>query len=279
MGTIAVWARLSDLAGTTSAAWRAKDNTRVSGPPRVSIVTPVRNGARYLPELIASIRAQDHPDIEHIVVDGGSTDGTLDVLRASGDLRWMSEPDRGMYDALGKGLRRATGTIVAYQNADDRYAARDSVSRAVAALAARREADVVYGDYRVIDGEGRPLREVRGREFDAAALTRYNFVPPHSTFLRRRVLDDEGLWPDPGLQYCGDWEWFLRLSAAGRVFVHLPEVLSEFRAHRRSKTASTSLLGKTREWSRVCRRHRLSLARLVLYEAVLVPLRRRLAGG
>jgi hypothetical protein len=136
---------------------------------------------------------------------------------------------------------------------------------------------VVYGDYRLIDADGRPLREVRGRDFDAAVLSRYNFVPPHSTFVRRRVLDDEGLWPDPTLRYCGDWEWFLRLAAAGRVFLHLPVVLSEFRAHRGSKTASTSLLAKAREWARVCRRHHLSLARLVWYEAVLVPLRRRLA--
>ena len=258
---------------TTSALGAPKTSTL----RRVSIVTPVRNAARFLPELIASVRAQDHPDIEHIVVDGGSTDGTLDVLCAAVDVSWTSEPDRGMYDALGKGLRRATGAIVAYQNADDRYAGPDAVSRAVAALAAHPEVDVVYGDYRLIDAAGRPGREVRARTFDAEALGRYNFIPPHSTFLRRAVLADEGLWPDPSLQYCGDWEWFLRLSAAGRRFLHLPSVLSEFRAHRGSQTASTSLLSKAREWRRVCRRHRLSLARLVLYEAALVPLRRRLA--
>lgn len=281
------WSRARDacaldwrtLPGTTSAAGPAKNNTRLAAPPRVSIVTPVRDAARFLPELIASVRAQDHPEIEHIVVDGGSTDGTLDVLRAAGDLSWTSEPDRGMYDALGKGLRRATGAIVAYQNADDRYAGPDAVSRAVAALAAHPEADVVYGDYRLIDFDGRPLREVRARDFDAAALTRHNFVPPHSTFIRRRVLDDEGLWPDPSLEYCGDWEWFLRLAAAGHAFRHVPGVLSEFRQHRRSKTASTSLIAKAREWARVCRRHRISLGRLMLHEAVVEPLRRRLVRG
>jgi glycosyltransferase involved in cell wall biosynthesis len=248
-----------------------KNNT----PPRVSIVTPVRNAVRFLPELIASVRAQDHTDIEHIVVDGGSTDGTLDLLRAVDGLAWTSEPDRGMYDALVKGLRRSSGAIVGYLNADDRYAGPDAVSRAVAALAAHPEVDVVYGDYRLIDAAGRPGREVRARPFDVEVLGRYNFIPPHSTFLRRAVLADEGLWPDPELQYCGDWEWFLRLAAAGRVFLHVPGVLSEFRTHRGSKTASTSLLLKAREWARVCRRHRLSLARLVLYEAALMPLRRR----
>jgi glycosyltransferase involved in cell wall biosynthesis len=246
--------------------------------PLVSVVTPVLNGARFLPELLASIQAQDYGAIEHVVVDGGSTDGTLELLRRTPGLVWTTSADRGMYDALNAGFGMARGEILAYQNADDRYVVPGAVSAAVDYLTAHPDVDVVYGRFRYIDEDGRPGPRAapRMRPFDARRLRRYNFVPPHSLFLRAAAVRRDGHWFDPTLQFAGDWDWVLGLAQAGKKFGVLPIVLSEFRIHRRSKTATVGWATKFREWGRICRRRRASLLLLAWYEALYIPARRRL---
>jgi glycosyltransferase involved in cell wall biosynthesis len=245
--------------------------------PLVSIVTPVLDGARFLADNLASVRGQDHPRIEHIVVDGGSTDGTQDLLRRAEGVSWTSEPDGGMYDAIGRGLRRARGEIVAYQNADDRYVVPGAVSAVVAYFHDHPEVDVVYGDFRFIAEDGSRLdrRPWRVTPFDLRALLRANFIPPQSTFLRRSAID-QGLLPDATLQYPGDWDWYIRLARAGKVFAHLDRELSEFRLHARSKTRTIGWATKLREWRRVCRRNGTSYAAVLWHGLFLAPLRRRL---
>ena len=246
--------------------------------PLVSIVTPAKNAARFIGDTLASVRNQDYPRIEHVVVDGGSTDGTVELLRAAPGVVWTSRPDAGMYDAINSGLRMARGEILAYQNADDRYVTPDAVSSAVRYLLDHPETDVVYGDFRTIDEDGRSLEggPRRSPRFDARLLRRYNFIPPHCTFLRSRLVKDEGLWLDPTLRYPGDWDWFLRMALAGKTFAHLDKVLSEFRRHPGSKTAVTGWFAKVGEWRRICRKNRTSFPLLVWYETFYVPLRRRL---
>jgi glycosyltransferase involved in cell wall biosynthesis len=243
----------------------------------VSIVTPVKNAERFLAQTLESVRGQTHSH-EHIVVDGGSTDGTLDLLRAAPGIVWTTGADSGMYDAVNRGFQMARGDVLAYQNADDRYAGPDALSRVVEAFEAHPDVDVVYGDFRYVDEQGRPLGETRTPDFDVRALRRYNFIPPHSTFVRRRVVHEQGLWLDPELRFAGDWDWFLRMAAHGRRFVHLPGVLSEFRRHARQITATVGWRGKLSEWRRICRRHGISLPLLVWHESVYVPLRRRVGG-
>ena len=113
--------------------------------PLVSIITPSYNRARFIEETILSIQEQSYPRIEHIVVDGGSSDGTLQILMKYGDqLSWISEPDEGMYDAINKGFRRAQGDILAWLNTDDTYVVPDAVSTALSFLIDKPQVGMVY---------------------------------------------------------------------------------------------------------------------------------------
>jgi glycosyltransferase involved in cell wall biosynthesis len=125
----------------------------------VSVVTPSLNQARYLREAIESVRAQTYSPIEHIVVDGGSTDGTLDILREYDDLRWVSEPDRGQSHALNKGFAMARGDVLGWLNADDAYMA-DAVEGAIAALDG---AGLAYADVTRVNDDGVNPRRIRSR--------------------------------------------------------------------------------------------------------------------
>lgn len=248
-------------------------------PALVSIVTPVLNGARYLPDCLASVRAQSHPRIEHIVVDGGSTDGTLALLATAPGVRVLTGSDRGMYDALRRGLQAAHGDVLAYQNADDRYADPQAVAAALAFLEQHPEVDLVHGDFRWIGANGEELHgraRRRAPPRDPRAIRRHNYVPPHATFVRARLLHERALWPDPELQYAGDWDWYVRLHLAGARFAYLPRVLADFRVHPEAKTATFRLGRKLSEWRLICRRHGLSFTRLAWSELFWMPLRYRL---
>ena len=244
--------------------------------PLVSIVTPVLNGGRFLAENLASVRGQDYPQIEHIVVDGGSTDRTVEILRNTPRIVWISGRDAGMYDAVNRGFGMAQGELIGYQNADDRYVVPHAVSTLVKHFVDHPELDVVYGNFRFIDESGAPRGEVRGREFNLDALRRYSCVPPHSALVRRRAVTEEGHWLDPTLRLPGDWDWFLRLALAGKRFAHLAMVLSEFRLHRGSTTATLPWRVKLADWRRVCRKNGTSFPLLLWYESCYMPLRRRL---
>src|SRR5438128_8552250 len=126
--------------------------------PLVSIVTPSYNQGRFIEDTIRSVLAQDYPNLEYIVVDGGSTDHTLDVLRRyEGRLRWVSEPDRGQSEAINKGFRMARGEIVSWLNSDDTYVP-GAIGKAVAHLGARPEVVMVYGEGYLLDEGGRVTR-------------------------------------------------------------------------------------------------------------------------
>ncbi len=247
------------------------------GAPLVSIVTPVLNGARFLPECLRSVRAQSHAPLEHLVIDGGSSDGSCELAEAAG-ARVVSGRDRGMYDALRKGFELARGEILGWQNADDRYAHEEAVAWGVAHLQAHSEADLVWGRFRFIDALGEELRaRPPGREpARQDAILRYNHIPPHATFVRAAALRGGDLLPDPRWQYAGDWEWFVRLHRGGLRFTHLPRVLADFRLHAASKTSTWRRREKLREWRAICRLHGLSFARLAWNELFWMPLVYRL---
>ncbi len=207
--------------------------------PLVSIVTPSFNQAHFLEETILSVQTQDYPNLEHLIIDGGSTDGSVDVIRryAQKLAYWISEPDRGQSHAINKGFARAKGEILSWVNSDDLLTPR-AVSRAVAALAVHPEADFVYSDLNNKD-------EIKGRTTVCRAwpidhanlLARGNIIPQPTVFMRRAMLDRVGIL-DEQLHMSMDYDLWLRATATGCA-VYLPGTpLATARLHEGAKTHS-----------------------------------------
>lgn len=204
-------------------------------PPLVSIVTPSLDQGRFLAAAIRSVAEQDYPRLEHIVVDGGSSDETLEVLRASHGVRWISEPDEGQADAINKGFALAEGEVLAWLNADDLYLP-GAVTAAVEALAAAG-AGLVYGGWTQIGEDGELLREVRAHPFDYRELLEVrNFIAQPSAFFTREALERAG-GLDASYRYALDYELWLRLAKSTRVTT-VDRPLAAFRLHEGSKTVS-----------------------------------------
>lgn len=208
--------------------------------PLISILTPSFNQAPYLAEALASVRRQQDPAYEHLVFDGGSTDGSVELLRGGGDphLIWHSGPDRGQAHALNRALKAARGAIIGWINSDDRYA--PGAFAAVRAFFARHpEADLVAGGYHEIDPAGRTLRAIRPFDSGAESLVcfwrREAALGQPAIFWRRRLSDVLGGF-DETLKYPMDWDYWIRARARG-PFHYVNHCLADFRLHWDSHTA------------------------------------------
>ena len=206
-----------------------------SSLPLVSIITPSYNQAEFLGEAMRSVLDQDYPRIEYIVCDGGSNDGSIDIIRSHADRLawWYSERDGGQSVAINRGLARARGDIVAWLNSDDRYLP-GAVSAAVRALGANPGAGLVYGDLDLINARGRRIgRFATGPYSFADQLTQRLTIPQPASFWRAEVVRAVGGVRDD-LHYAMDFEYWIRI---GRRFpmVYLAERLAEFRLSEGSK--------------------------------------------
>jgi glycosyltransferase involved in cell wall biosynthesis len=214
----------------------------VTERPLVSLVTPSFNQGAYLEATLDSVAAQDYPWIEHIVVDGGSTDGSVEIIRRHEDrlASWVSERDDGQADALDRGFARATGDILGWLNADDTLLP-GAVSAAVAALEADPDALFAYGDNVLIDEEGRDLGPLPARPFDVAEMVRtcQNHVPQPGSLFRRRALELVGRFHGRGYYYF-DFDFVLLMALAGRA-IRLEQPLATYRLHDESKSMGAPL--------------------------------------
>ncbi len=212
----------------------------MTGAPLVSIITPSLNQASFLEQTLKSVHSQDYPHLEHIVIDGGSTDGSLEIIRAhEGRIAsWVSEPDQGQSDAINKGFARARGEVVAWLNSDDLYYP-GAVSRAMARFAADPKLDIVYGDGALITSDGAFLGYMHQVEpFNRhRLLSCYNYISQPTTFFRRATLERLG-WLDTGLNYIMDWDLWCRLADAGCKFRYEPSLLAADRQYPATKTRS-----------------------------------------
>jgi glycosyltransferase involved in cell wall biosynthesis len=197
--------------------------------PRASIVTPSLNAARYIAEAVKSVLAQDYPSIEYIVVDGGSTDGTLEVLARFGNsLHLIVEPDSGPVDAINRGFGLARGEIFAWLAADDFYFP-GAVSAAAAAFAAHPNAGVVYGEGVWVDAAGRPLGDYPTRDFSPELLAEECFICQPAAFLRREAFESAG-GLDPRRPHTYDYDLWIRLARQW-PFERIPARLAASRMH------------------------------------------------
>lgn len=241
----------------------------VGEPPRVAVVTPTLDTARFLRETVESVLSQDYPHIDYLVMDGGSRDGSVELLRGYGDrLRFVSEPDGGQADAVNRGFERTRGEIFTFLNADDTYR-RGAVSAAVEALERRPEAGVVYGEADYIDDRGAVVRPYPTRPFDAQRLADECYICQPAAFIRREAWSAAG-GLDARLHFAFDYDLWIRLS---RIvpFVHLERRLATSRMHRQNKTLG-SRGPHYREAIGVLKRHygRVPMRWLVDYAAHLV---------
>ena len=179
---------------------------------RLSIVTPSFNQAQFIEETLQSVRSQKSSGLEHIVIDGASTDGTVEILKRYAStpgwehLRWISEPDHGQSDAINKGFRMATGEIIGWLNSDDVYQA-DSFARVSKAFAESPLVDFIYGDYLIIDETGKTLVSKKEIDFDwEIMLCGLNYIAQPNVFFRSRVFEKLGYLND-SLHYVMDYEF------------------------------------------------------------------------
>jgi len=222
---------------------------------KVSVITAVRNAAQAIRVTLKSVEAQDYADIEHIVVDGASTDGTPEAVKAIGKRVsvFVSEPDSGVYQAFNKGLRRATGDVVAYINAGDEYVSPSVISSVVGAFR-DRPVDAVFGDAALVDAEqrDRTLRVYSSARFLPSRLA-YGFMPAHPTlFLRKRVYDEVGEY-DESYRIAGDFEFCVRAFCRRSLSYHyLPDTLVRMADGGLSNRGWRSKWLITREMHRAC---------------------------
>jgi glycosyltransferase involved in cell wall biosynthesis len=223
---------------------------------KVTVITVVRNRVGAVGEALDAVAAQSHPSVEHIVVDGASTDGTLEVLRARKDqiARVISEPDRGIYDALNKGVAVATGDIIGILHVGDVYAHAHVLADVVKAMT-NGGYDAVLGDVAFV-AESDPTRIVRRYRSDRFRPSRlaWGWMPAHpSLFVRRQIYTRVGPFRID-FKIAGDFEWIVRAFTRGPLrYTHVPEVLVRMRTGGVSTSGWRSTILLNQEVMRACR--------------------------
>lgn len=205
--------------------------------PRISVITPSFNQSEFLERTILSVLDQQYPNLEYIIIDGGSTDGSVDLINKYSDRLswWVSEPDQGQANAINKGLRRATGDWVAWQNSDDIYY-NYCFNDLVAAAEKFPNAGLIIGNMILIDELDAPLRDIRYVEPTYKALLAEGMVLTNqSAFWRRQIHESIGYLSED-LHYSFDYEWFLRLTQHTNS-AHINKFWGGWRLHKDTKTS------------------------------------------
>ena len=225
---------------------------------KISIVTAVFNRVDTITDALRSVETQSYQNVEHIIQDGGSKDGTLDKIRQfdASSTHLVSEPDTGIYDAINKGISRASGDIIGLMHSDD-FFADDLVLQKIAEAFRDPEVDGVYGDLDYVSSSNtdKIVRRWRSGPYRADLLKR-GWMPPHPTlYLRREVFDHWGLY-DTSMSIAADYEAMLRYLVSGEIRVaYIPKVLVKMRVGGESNRSLSRILQKSREDYTALRRH------------------------
>lgn len=228
---------------------------------KITVVTVCRNSASTLRDTLESVLAQSWNDYEYLVVDGGSTDGTRDMLQAfedrfRGRLKWISEPDNGIYDAMNKGIRMSTGDVIGFLNADDYYQD-NGVLKAIAEAFARHGADAVHGNLHYIDGARKIVRTWRGADYRPGAFQR-GWCPAHPTFYCKKECFTRYGGFDPSIGSAADFELMLRfIEKNGISTAYMDRNMVFMRPGGSSTAGLRAILRNTRQNREAFRKNRL----------------------
>jgi len=202
--------------------------------PLVSIITPSFNQAAYLEQTMRSVLDQDHPDIEYIVMDGGSTDGSVDIIKkySSRLAFWASERDRGQAEAINKGMARAHGTIMAWLNSDDYYLP-GAISAAAKVFEQNPEVALIYGDMLAVDRDGGTINLLKYRQVSLEDLMCFQILGQPAVFFRHNAFEKAG-GLDTSLHFLLDHQLWIKIAAGGKI-LHVPLTWSAARYHAEAK--------------------------------------------
>jgi len=204
---------------------------------KVSIITPSFNQAEFLEATIRSVLGQKYSDLEYLIVDGGSTDGSVEIIQKYADRLtwWVSEPDGGQAEAINKGFRKATGGIVAWLNSDDLFAP-GAITEATAFLSENPQIGLVYGNAVSFDQNGIPLNDLKFENWGLEELVAFNIICQPAVFFRRSVLEKAG-YLDENYHLLLDHELWLRMARVAKI-QHIPQVWAFARHHPDAKNVS-----------------------------------------
>lgn len=216
----------------------------------LTLITALYNSETTLNNCMYSVLEQDFKESEYLLVDGASTDGSLDIVKQHSDkdprIRWISEPDQGIYDALNKGIANATGDIIGFVHSDDKLASPTIISE-IMEVFKTEEVDGVYGDLIYVTDKGKLLRTWKSCPF-RSGLLRKGWMPPHPTlFLKKEVYEKWGLF-DLEYRIAADYDFILRILQDDKLrFIYLPQVITEMRVGGASNRSLNNIIQKSRE--------------------------------
>jgi glycosyltransferase len=246
---------------------------------KISIITATLNSIQHINSVLDSIRQQTFKNIEHIVVDGGSTDGTIEYLKQSNQVtKFISGSDKGIYDALNKGIQMATGDIIGFLHSDDMLASPQSLQNIVDAFSfsssltpdcslEEKQIDVLYGDLTYVNRKNpaKIIRYWKSKTFRIAFLQN-GWMPAHpAVFMRRKIYDKHGLF-DLSFKIAADYEFMLRVFSDQTLrFIYLPEVITKMRIGGMSNRNLKNIIQKSKEDYRAIRKNKLEYPLWVLF--------------
>ncbi len=245
---------------------------------KISIITVVYNNRRYLEKTIKSVLEQTYDDIEYIIIDGGSDDGSLDIIRKYDEFisKWVSEPDKGVYDAMNKGISYATGDILSFLNSDDLFDSTHTVADIMSAFKDSK-ADICYGDLVYVSGDLKKIiRYWKPGEFSEKLISSGIMLPHPSFFARRKLYLDHGNFSRE-YKISSDFDLILRFITLPDITLkYIPDVLVKMRIGGVSNRTLLSIFKANMECYIILKKHGVKFPGFIIFKKLLLKLRQRL---